>query len=213
MTKPAGTVEVSQEAAAKAAAAYEAEVEAELAKRVEAERSKTAMDAAAKTALEAAQKEALDARKAVEEETKARTALEARLKSLEDNRKSQDDAATARKSAEEAETLRLATVLAKNRVAKDRVEAEAKRLAALGRASVEEIMRATPAPTSDPLILGLRARAESETKDHIAVRAVEEGNRTVPVFEVADWSHYGPVRTESWAGGPSGHISPTKGGA
>lgn len=212
MTKPAGTVEVSKEAAAKAEAAYEAELDAELAKRVEAERSKTAMDAAAKTALEAAQQEALAARKAVEEETKARTALEVRLKSLEDAKKGSDDAATARKSSEEAETLRLATILAKNRVAKDRVEGEAKRLAALGRTSVEEIMRATPAPTSDPLILGLRSRTESDTKDHIRVRAVEEGNRTVPVFEVADWSHYGPVRTESWAGAPTGH-APTKGGA
>jgi hypothetical protein len=163
------------------------------------------MDAATQARLEQAEKEAKAARLEAAETKKAADAQANRLAALEACRTEQEAAATARKTAEDAETLRRAKVYAEATVPADRVEAEAKEVAALGRAAVDRLLAVTPAPSADPLLSAMRREsAAGQPKVHYARRDEEVPGAEQPTvaLTVTDWTKYG-------APSPLGHPTHT----
>lgn len=163
------------------------------------------MDAAVLARLEQADKEAKAARLEAAELKKANEASEKRLAALEQCRTEQDAGAKARKEADDAETLRRAKVVAEASVPADRVEAEAKAIAGLGREAVDRLLRATPAPRADPLLSAMRREsAAAPPAKHYVRREEEVPGSEVPTIAltVTDWSKYG-------APSPLGHPTHT----
>lgn len=186
------TVTVDADVAKRADEAYEQEIEAEVQKRIDQE-THHKMDAAEKAALDAAQKQAVDAHKRAD-------ALETKLKEAE-TRADQDRKVLADKFDALAKTLQAradaeravadsalaekATLIAEARGFKgDAVATEAKRIASLGDAAVTELLKATPAPAGDALLLQLRGGAPAKDSHIVAGADAIEG---FPTLTVANW--------------------------
>ncbi len=184
-------VVVDEKTAKQAEKDYEAELDREVKARIEQETNDSHMDAAAKTALEAAQKDAREAKTRAEAAETKQADFEKRMKALEECSADQKRVEADEKKSFDAETLRRAKLRAEVTVPADRVEAESARLSKMGREAVDELLRATPAPSADDLVLGTRTEAKKDSKkDHIKVIRTEEGGEA---FAVADWSHYDPA--------------------
>lgn len=147
------TVTIDPEAAKRADEALDAEVDAEVKRRIDQER-KTSMDTAQmQAAIQAAEKKAADSHARADAAEQATKDAIARVDSFLSEQKVKADA---EKAVSDAETLRRARFLAEHRGVKaDALDAEAKRIAGLGRAAVDELLLNTPAPQADPLMVSV----------------------------------------------------------
>lgn len=150
------SIEVDPDVAKRADEAYELEIEAEVARRIKGDSER--MDPKTEAALAAAQTDAknaaarADAAETAAKDSKARAdALESRLKKQEDDAKARADSEA---QVLATQTLGRARVIASAKGFRgDAAETEAKRLAGLGSAAVDEIARSMPAPRADDMLL------------------------------------------------------------
>lgn len=152
------------------------------------------MDAAAMARLEQADKDAKAARLEAAETKKAHDAAIKRLEALEQCRTEQDKDTKARKEADDTETLRRAKILAEATVPADRVEAESKAIAGLGRDAVDRLLKATPAPRADPLLSAMRregAAAQPAAKHYVRREEELPDGSSGIALTVTDWTKYG----------------------
>lgn len=177
-------VTLDPEAAKRADEALGQMLEAEVKRRIDQEHQANMDAAQMQAAIVAAEKKAADSTARADAAEAAAKSASARVDSFLAEQKAKADAAQA---VADAETLRRATFLAEHKGAKgDALASEAKRLAALGRAAVDELLLSTPAPQADPLMLGIGGPSAPSGPQKVLTSARSTKNGPIVTYTLND---------------------------